>query len=337
MRLACLVPALLAALAACAPAPAPTSDTAAAEAAAPARPPGFPRLGTALPAGHTAYDNASLARLFVTLALETEWGAPRPHLVRYETPISVALEGRGAGAHAAFLEGFLADLRAEAGVPIARGDAPNLTVRFVEGDRFAAALRTAACVTAQGDVSWNTFAADPTGRSARALAEARAIEAMTIFVPDDAPPYLVRNCLLEEIPQALGLANDLYGLGSSSFNDDAAHLWPTKLDHLMLRMLYAPEMATGLDRRTAQARARAVLDRANPEGIGGRPLPRLRRRALGDWPELMTAIFSTWGVRARAPPARRRGADGGRGLCAGLGAALSHPGHRGPRAVAARA
>lgn len=295
MRLAAVL-ALLVALAGCAPAadPDPPAGEAGPEAvtAVPSDPPAFPRLGTALPAGHTAYDNQSLARLLVVLAHETEWGAPRPHLVRYEAPVSVALEGPGAESYTAFLDRFLQTVRDEAGVRIARGAPANLLVRFVDGGRFASALRSAACVTAQGDASWESFAADPTGRGARALAEARAIERMTVFIPDTAPPHLVRNCLLEEIPQALGLLNDLYGLGTSSFNDDGAHLWPTKLDYLMLRVLYAPEMATGLGRHATAARARTVLDRVNPEGIAAAPLPRLNRRSLGDWPELIGAVFS---------------------------------------------
>ncbi len=296
---------LLAALAGCAPGagpdPAPGKagrDAVTAVPEPPSEPPAFPRLGTALPAGHTAYGNQSLARLLVVLAHETEWGAPRPHLVRYEAPVSVALEGPGAERYTAFLDRFLETIRNEAEVPIERGEPANLLVRFVDGGRFERALRSAACVTAQGAASWERFAADPTGRGARALAEARAIERMTVFIPDTAPPHLVRNCLLEEIPQALGLLNDLYGLGTSSFNDDGAHLWPTKLDHLMLRVLYAPEMATGLGRQATEARARTVLDRVNPQGIGAAPLPRLNRRSLGDWPELIGAVF--WRGRSEA-------------------------------------
>ena len=275
-----------------APGPAPSPPPPAEPARLPPQP-GFPPLGTALPAGHTAYDNESLADLFVVLTHEMEWGAPRPHLVRYEAPVVVGLEGPGAARFAPFLDRFLGMLRAEARVPVTRGDAgANLHVRFVDGDRFASALRTAACVTAHGEIAWDRFADDPGGHGARALAGARSIEAMTVFIPDTAPPYLVRNCLMEEVPQALGLANDLYGLGSSSFNDDGAHLWPTKLDLLMLRVLYADGVATGLSRHATAARAKAVLDRVNPEGRSAPPLPRLRRRVLGDWPELMAAVFS---------------------------------------------
>lgn len=255
--------------------------------------PAFPGLGAALPAGHTGYDNASLARLFVSLSHDTEWGARRRHLVRYEAPISVGLEGAGAERHFAFLDGFLGQLAGNSGVEIARAAGPrNLHIRLVEGGRFDALLPTAFCVVGQGDVSWEAFAADPSNYGARALLVAERITQMTIFIPDTAPPYLVRNCLLEEIPQALGLANDFYGLGSSIFNDDAAHLWPTKLDYLMLRLLYAPEMVTGLDRRETEARALVVLDRINPAGVGKPLLPLLRQRSLGDWPELIQNVFS---------------------------------------------
>jgi hypothetical protein len=281
--------------AACAPVQeTPVQETAVSEPVLAAAPlPAFPRLGSALPAGRTAYDNASLARLLAALSHEVEWGARRPNLVRYEGPVSVGMEGPGAARYGAFLDGFLNRLRVNSEIAIARGPgAPNLHVRFIDGDRFDGLVRTAACVVAQGDVSWRDFSSDPSGRGARALAEARRIEQMTIFIPDNAPPYLVRNCLLEEIPQALGLANDLYGLGSSIFNDDAAHLWPTKLDYLMLRVLYAPEMATGLDRRETGTRALAVLNRINPAGIGAPPLPLLRQRSLGDWPELIQNVFS---------------------------------------------
>lgn len=284
-----LVFALLALGAACAPAqqlPEPAAPMAAAK-------PAFPELGAALPAGHTEYDNASLARLFVSLSQDSEWGARRPHLVRYEEPVSVGFEGAGAEDHFAFVDEFLGQLARNSEVEIARGAGPNnLIVRFVDGARFADLLPTASCLVAPGDVSWDTFASDRGRYGARALAEAKRIERMTILIPDTAPPYLVRNCLLEEVPQALGLSNDLYGLGSSTFNDDAAHLWPTKLDYLMLRVLYSSEMATGLDRRETRARALRVLNRINPAGIGAPPLPLLRQRSLGDWPDLIQKVFS---------------------------------------------
>ena len=255
--------------------------------------PAAPPLGAALPAGTTAIGNDSLAGLFTIMAHEIEGNARRPHLVRYEAPVRVVLEGtRGAG-YAPFLRGYLNELRNHAGIDIALGaGSGNLVVRFVDDDRLARVAPGAICVIAAGNVDWGRFAADPLRASAEAIAEATRIDLMTIFVPGDAPPYRVRNCLLEEIPQALGLSNDLYGLGDSSFNDDGAHIWPTKLDYLMLRLLYVPEMTTGLDRAETRARAAALLDRLNPEGRTAARLPSLRVRGLGEWSEAMARVFS---------------------------------------------
>jgi hypothetical protein len=51
-------------------------------------------------------------------------------------------------------------------------------------------------------------------------------------------------------------------------------------------------MATGLDRRGTEALALAILNRINPAGTGKPPLPLLRQRSLGDWPELIQNVFS---------------------------------------------
>ncbi len=229
----------------------------------------------------------------MVLTHEMEGRAKRPHLVRYEVPVSVGVEGPGSARYGAFLDGFLARLRANSGIVIARGPGPdNLHIRFIDGERFKATLPTAFCVIAGGDVSWEAFAADPLGANARQAAKARRLEQTTIFIPDDAWPYLVRNCLLEEVPQALGMTNDLFGLGTSSFNDDGAHLWPTKLDYLMLRVLYAPRMTTGLDRRETRDRALEILDRINPAGRAALPLPMLRQRSLEVWSHLIARVFS---------------------------------------------
>ncbi len=272
--------------------------------------PAFPVLGAALPAGHTAYDNASLARVFASLAFDMEWGDRREGLVRYEAPVAVGLDGDWPAPQVAFLRDYLATMAHQAGIVIGLADGPaNLHVRLVPGSRFERLLPTAYCVVAQGDVAWQDFALKPSDFGGTALARARRIDQMTIFIPDHAPPYMVRNCLLEEIPQALGLANDLYGLGSSIFNDDAAHLWPTKLDYLMLRVLYDPALATGMSRRRAEAEAGAVLARVNPAGNGAPSLPALQQRALGDWPDLMRQVFSRDATPARQKQDARRALD----------------------------
>jgi hypothetical protein len=269
-----------------------------AETVLPGAPPDGAPFGAALPAGHTAYSNESIADLFVTLTHDLEWGARRPHLMRYEAPVRVGMIGHGAGRYQPFVDQYLAELRMRAGVRIARTAPPhNLVVRFVPGSVFRARIPRHYCVIAPGRPDWDTFRRSPRRHGMRPFETATAIRAMTVFIPDDARPYLVRACLVEEIAQALGPANDLDGLGPSIFNDDAAHLWPTRLDFLVLRTLYAPELRSGLSRGETRTRALLALDRLNPEGRASPPLPILRAERMTDWAEALRAAFD----RSRSP------------------------------------
>ena len=251
-----------------------------------------PALGDALPAQGTAISNRTLARVFTMLTHDMEWGASRPHLVRYEGPISVGMEGPGLSQYTAFLDQFLVLLRQKTGIEIARRETgQNLHIRFV-GESFNGLLPTVSCLVAPGDIEWSRFARNPGRHGGRALARARAVEDMTIFIPETAAPYLVRNCMLEEITQALGTANDLYGLGNSIFNDDAAHIWPTELDYLMLRVLYSPEMHTGMDRATTETTAREVLDRINPAGVSAPAATVPDQVRMAPWRDRIHRVFS---------------------------------------------
>ncbi|MGF1444599.1 MAG: DUF2927 domain-containing protein [Pikeienuella sp.] len=255
-------------------------------------PPTHPVLYRALPAGHTHYANASLARLFVTLTHETEWGGAKPHLVRFEGPVRVALEGSAAASYGPFLDDYMTYLRRHTGIDISRVPGPgNMTIRLVPGRLFTSLLPDAACVLVSGDVSWDDFADRPDAMGGIAMTRARALEAVTIFIPDMAIPADLRRCLLEEIAQGLGPVNDLYGLGPSVFNDDFGHLWPTRLDLLMLRVLYDPSLETGLGRAETERRARAVLDRINPAGRRAAPLPPAEHRAEARWRSLVGEVL----------------------------------------------
>lgn len=258
-----------------------------------------------------AYSNASLASLFVRLTHGLEWGPWRPNLVRYEAPVRVGLTGRASAQYTEFLGEFLGMLRRDAGVDIdlARTAPANMHIRFVDGRAFRKSLPAISCVLAPGKQDWRQFTRNLDQYGVAALEKARAITDMTIFIPDSAPPYLIRSCLIEEVTQALGPANDLFGLGPSIFNDDGAHVWPTSLDLLMLRVLYRPELRTGLKRRETEARARAVLDRIHPEGRSAPALPTPRDHKMARWRKAHQRVFSRATAQHKAPVNAQKALD----------------------------
>lgn len=268
--------------------------------------PGHPRLGSALPAGHTRYDNAWITDAFVRLTHDLEWGQRRPHLLRYEEPINIVMSGPGAAGYTSFVDAYLAELRTRAGVAIGRAPGSgNLLVRFVPGADFRAQIPKHSCVVAPGRLEWETFRRDPTKFGTRAFERQRSLQAMTVFIPANAEPYLIRTCLIEEIAQALGPANDLYELSFSIFNDDAVHLWPTALDYLMLRVLYSPQMRSGLSRGETRRVVRSVLAQLNPIGERAPPQTRINPNDMREWSTKISAVFE----RSPSAGSRRRSAN----------------------------
>ncbi|RYI15397.1 MAG: DUF2927 domain-containing protein, partial [Acetobacteraceae bacterium] len=79
-------------------------------------------------------------------------------------------------------------------------------------------------------------------------------ETAAIFIPADTSPQEVRDCLHEELAQALGPLNDLYRLSDSVFNDDNFHSVLTAFDMDILRMTYAPSLHSGMSRTEVAAR-----------------------------------------------------------------------------------
>lgn len=243
-------------------------------------------FASALPAGTTAYNNGSLADVFTILTHDMEWGASRPNLVRFEGPVRVAMIGEGSNRYQVFLAEFLRRLRTESRIDIAVS-APkdaDLLVRFVPGQEFTGRTN-AQCIVVNGHPTWSDLQNDTTEHGADAFEHNTTLEKASAIIPNTLEPYKIRECILEEVSQALGTANDLYALGSSIFNDDDGHTWPTRLDYLMLRVLYDPRLETGLDRSETTARARDVLDELNPEGIrtDAPRLPLIQQQTFLNW------------------------------------------------------
>jgi hypothetical protein len=167
-------------------------------------------------------------------------------------------------------------MRTEAGIDIAEtrdASRAQIHVEAVPAAQINRVFPNAACFIVPGETSWRGFMRRG-GADRLRWSEQDTLRGAAIFLPLDTTPQDVRDCLNEEITQALGPANDLYRLPDSIWNDDNFHGSATAFDMLMLRTLYQPEMASGMGRDEASARALRVLNRINPRGRGRAPQPR---------------------------------------------------------------
>ncbi|MFT6674073.1 MAG: hypothetical protein ACJAVM_000244 [Sulfitobacter sp.] len=249
------------------------------------------------------YANRDLAIDFIELSFQMESGRELPVLTRFETPITLRVTGAPPASLGPDLKRLMARLRAEAGIDIAystRSDA-NITIQAVPRAEIQAVLPQAACFVAPNVRSIQEY------RSARRKAKTnwsalKTREKLAIFLPNDVSPQEVRDCLHEELAQALGPLNDLYRLPDSVFNDDNVHTVLTGFDMLILRTYYDPALKSGMTRGQVAAALPAILARHNPEGAA---LPaRYATRTPQSWTK---AIQNALG-RGIAPPRRRASA-----------------------------
>lgn len=216
--------------------------------------------------------NADMTVDFMELGFFMESGRPIPQFSRYEGPVQVVLRGDVPARAQIDLDRLIARLRAEAGIDISRapgnrtGPGQNtITVEFVSRRDMRRAVPTAACFVVPNADGWDEFVANrrnPSSDWTRVIQRVRT----AVFVPLDTTPQEMRDCLHEEVAQAMGPLNDLYRLPDSVFNDDNFQTTLTGFDMLILRAWHAPELRPGMAPEEVAARLPAILDRLNPAG-----------------------------------------------------------------------
>ncbi|WP_425502962.1 DUF2927 domain-containing protein [Sagittula marina] len=215
--------------------------------------------------------NTDMARDFLDLSFSLESGRPLPIFTRFEGPITVRVTGTPPASLAPDLNRLMHRLRTEAGIDISAtsGQNANITVQAVSRQQIRETLPSAACFVVPNVSSLKEYkAARRTKQTSWSQLKTR--ERLAIFLPADAAPQEVRDCLHEELAQALGPLNDLYRLPDSVFNDDNVHTVLTGYDMTILRAYYDPSIRTGMTRNQVADRLPAIFARINPRGQGGR-------------------------------------------------------------------
>ncbi|WP_171212709.1 DUF2927 domain-containing protein [Ruegeria sp. HKCCA5426] len=218
--------------------------------------------------------NTNIASDFINLHFALESGTPLPVLTRFEGPVTLRLTGTPTPSMQRDLTRLLTRLQREARIDIrqiSEGQA-NITVEAVSQDQIHDILPNAACFVVPNSSSFEEYSRDRRKRKSSWTA-LRNRERIGIFIPYDVSPQEKRDCLHEEIAQALGPLNDLYHLPDSVFNDDNIHTVLTGFDMLILRATYAPELQSGMTREQVEAAIPGILSRLNPRGDAIQPQP----------------------------------------------------------------
>jgi hypothetical protein len=211
--------------------------------------------------------NIDIAQDFLDLSFRLESGRDLPVLTRFTQPISIRVTGVVPPTLMTDLRRLIHRFRHEAGLQVALTDGPtaSITIQAITRAQIRKNLPQAACFVVPNITNISQYpAARHSPKANWGLLRKRT--QMAVFVPSDAAPQEVRDCLHEELAQAIGPLNDLYRLPDSVFNDDNIHTVLTGFDMLMLKTYYAPELHNGMTRAEVARRLPAILARLNPAG-----------------------------------------------------------------------
>lgn len=246
--------------------------------------------------------NAEIARDFIDLAFQMESGRAIPRFTRFEGPISVRVDGMVPPSLVPDLRTLLARFRSEANLDIflTGAEQANISIIAVPREELSRAVPKAACFVVPRVSSWEEFKASRNTPIVDWTTLERRDRA-AVFVPSDVAPQEIRDCLHEELAQALGPLNDLYRLPDSVFNDDNMHAVLTGFDMLVLKAYYDPELRNGMTRGEVATHIPSILARLNPSGEQQNARP--RNDTTRDWIEAIEDALSSGGS-----PTRRRAA-----------------------------
>lgn len=250
--------------------------------------------------------NAQIAADFMDLEFQMESGRMLPILTRFEGSVSVRMTGAVPPLAEQDLMQLLGRLRAEAGIDVALvppGAPAQITIEFASRAELQRLEPSAACFVAPNVATLAEFRARR-GAAALDWQGLQRRDRLAIFVPSDSSPQEVRDCLHEEVAQALGPLNDLFRLPDSVFNDDNFQSVLTDFDMLILRLHYAPELANGMTRAEVAARLPGLLAGMNPQG--GYPGSWSQPVTPRAWTDALRTALGTRGTAATRSPAAKR-------------------------------
>lgn len=210
--------------------------------------------------------NAQIAQDIIALGFRLESGREVPQFSRFEGPVGVQLTGAIPPLGVIETDRLIARLRDEAGIDIRRGDAASqIIVDFVPRAKMRRIVPEAACFILPNVASWEEFRANPRASKLDWTKVVRR-EKVLVVAPSDSTVQEMRDCLHEEVAQALGPLNDLFRIGESVWNDDNFQTALTGYDMLVLRVWNDPALSLGMSAEDVAERLPALLARHNPRG-----------------------------------------------------------------------
>lgn len=221
----------------------------------------------------TQVPNAQIAQDILELGFQLESGREIAAFSRFEGQITLRLTGALPPLAVVETDRLLDRLRTEARLDIRREAGPaNITVEFLSRATMRRTVPEASCFVVPNVASWDEFRTALRGPGLN-WSDITRRERVLVVAPSDTTVQEMRDCLHEEIAQALGPLNDLYRIAGTVWNDDNFQTVLTGYDMLVLRAWNHPDLRIGMSKAEVAQRLPGILATLNPAGQRGGAVP----------------------------------------------------------------
>nr|WP_321458189.1 DUF2927 domain-containing protein [uncultured Cohaesibacter sp.] len=176
------------------------------------------------------------------------WGTQTNRVKKYVTPVKFWIDNRAKLNRLKTIQHFVESLPERI---------PGLKVRMANNHKDAnfhiyVVDRINYVQTVQDEVYNNRTMNVPGQCIVRVLSRRSGILRSDAVIVSDQGRSVFQRCMVEEILQGLGPVNDDKSLVHSVFNDESSFDYFTQFDHLILNMLYSPDLKPGMTRKQVE-------------------------------------------------------------------------------------
>lgn len=220
-----------------------------------------------LQAGVPAWqEQAFIINSFYETALGSEHEKSAMKVRKWEKPLKIYVEHQvgDQALHNELLNGHIEDLRSITGLSIQRVQSKstaNIQYYFTSQQKLPSLLRA----SSKSSLKYI--------KSAVCLATMRvnsdnSIQSAQIFIPVNQARMHAKllSCIVEELAQVLGLPRDSDAVFPSIFNDRTPNQMLTGLDVTLLKILYHPQIKSGMGKVQLKPVLRSVIDNMRRQG-----------------------------------------------------------------------
>ncbi|MBY8161014.1 DUF2927 domain-containing protein [Vibrio fluvialis] len=228
---------------------------------------------------------AFVEQAFMQVALRNEYSAGSKPLVKWNKPVKVWIEHKVSDSdlHEALALAQLNHLAAMTGhtvTRVAKREEANLIWVFTQQSDWKNNVRremgAAAAKHIYGAVCLGNY---------RISSSTHEIVSASVVIPvDQARSHgKLLACVVEEVTQVMGLPNDSEKAYPSIFNDKTPDDLLSPLDVILLKLLYEPELKTGMSEQQVRPIVKTILKQYKKDGVLAQAVQMSHSSELYDW------------------------------------------------------